>query len=224
MKNIILETAITEAKLDTPENLDKAQEILLNYLKNSPKDTDAWLLLLRLEYSGNEDPEKMAKYANQILAYDPENAAALLFLSFTDYYSFGSTDNTLYSKLIKAKASDYEMLAMLEIAKARYFKKRDIAKYEACLKQSIRYSSSQRINYCMLGELYIKQKKDYKQILEGAELIKRGLSNVKLIGDETTPYDPTSVSDFFAEFFSGTIIGIVEYEILKKIIAVDEKL
>jgi hypothetical protein len=222
MKRTLLENIIFEARLDKPENIENAQGILLNYLKNNPKDTDAWLLLMRLEYSGTEDPEKMAEYANQVLIYDSENPSALLFLSFTDYFACGSYEEALYSKLIKGKTNDPEMLAMLEVAKAYYWEKRDLNKCIAALKKSIEYSQKQRINLCMLGEIYIQQRLDHKQTLEGAELIKRGLNNVKLIADEETPYDPTSISDFFAEFFAGTIIGIVEYEILKKLISIDE--
>ncbi len=219
-----LDIIIAEAKLGTLEKIEKAQAILDDYLKNHPKDTDAWLLAMRLEYSGAEDPEKIVEYANHVLSYDPSNPAALLFLSFADYFSFGSSNDELYSKLLNAKSSDPEMLAMLEVAKAYYWEKRDLQKCIDALKKSIKYSPSQRINYCMLGQIYIRQKQDYKQILEGADLIKRGLGNVKKIatGEETDLlYDPTSISDFFAEFFSGTIIGFVEYAIFKKIITVD---
>lgn len=221
MKKTIFDTIITKARLRTLEDIDQAQTILDEYLKSHPRDTNAWLLAMRLEYSGAAFPDKIMEYANHVLSYEPSNISALLFLSYVDYYSLGSTDENLYSTLLNAKTNDSEMLAMLEVAKARYWEDRDLEKCIAALKKSIEYSQHQRINFCMLGQIYIQQKSDYKQILEGAELIKRGLSNIKLIVDENTLYDPTSVSGFFDEFFSGTVIGFVEYEILKMIITVD---
>jgi hypothetical protein len=192
--------------------LIKAEDILLDYLKEHSQDTDAWLLLLRVECNSPlDDAERIIEYSNNILSYDPSNAYALLFLSYADYFLRGNSDDELYSKLSLAHDNNPIIMSMIEVANARYFKHRNIKKLEAALKKSIGLCSFHRTNFCMLGELYLKQ----GNFEEGKYLIRHGLDNIKiLITAENVheyEYDPVSIDGFFSEFFAGTTISFVEY-------------
>lgn len=214
MKNKILETATTEARLGKEANLQKAEDMLMDYLITQPKDTYAWLLLTRIECNSPfEDADRIKHYAEHVLTYDPENPYALLFLSYADYYLRGSSDETLYSKLLRAKSDNSQILSMIEIAKAYYWEDRDPQKFEDALKSSIKHCSSYVTNYTELGKLYIKQGKK----TEGKKLIRIGLSNIKKeITPENLdePYDPTSIPNLLAEFFSGTRTTYIVHEML----------
>lgn len=208
----IIELAINEAKKNTDSSINNAQNILLKHLNLYPHDTEAWLLVIRLECGKSvEYADIIINYAQKILDYSPENPYALLFYAYAEYYMHGCSNDDLISKLDKAVSKDPEILSMVELSKAFYWKHRDIKKYEEALKLSIIYCSHHVTNYRMLGELYIKQGK----IEQGKELIKTGLKNIRekvMPQDLNKPYDPTNIPDFLAEFFSGTRTNFIVYK------------
>ncbi len=197
---------------------EAAKNFLLNYLLENPTASDAWLLLAILECNSTEDSEKITEYANNILVYDTSNAYALLFLAYAKYYYLRSQiDEETYKKLCFAKSDDPELMAMIEVAKARYFEdKNDIENYEKSLQKSIAYSSNQQMNFSMLGILYLNQ----GQFEAGKTLIKKGLMNVKKISasENIDAYDPVNIITFFDEFYAGTIIRDTRYSQLKSLI------
>jgi len=219
MKNEILEQAreIARKSRKVPSDqseqyLIQAEDLLLEYLKDHSKDTEAWLLLTRIECNSTlYDYDRIAQYTNNILSYDPSNAYASLFLSYADYYLHERKVDT-YNKLCLAQNDNLEIMAMIEVAKARYFEDNDSEKCELALKKSIEYSSTQVINFCMLGQLYIKQ----GNIAEGKKLIESGLSNVRRIAspENCHEYDPVSIQGFLNEFFAGTTTNFVQYAVL----------
>lgn len=196
-----------------------AEDVLTAYLKEHPKDTEVWLLLLMIEYNPPlADAGRIINYAKQILSYDESNPYALLFWAYADYYLKANGDEDLYGRLLRVELGDNELMSMIEVAKARYCELRDLKKYEEFLLKSIDYYGSHVMNYRMLGELYIEQGKK----VEGQFLIKHALENISRLvtRDEPSQYDPTSLTKFLAEFFAGTIINYVEYG---RLIAVSEK-
>jgi tetratricopeptide (TPR) repeat protein len=200
--------------------MEKSENVLLNYLKDNPQDTAAWLLLLRIECnSPHDDPERIHEYANNILSYDPTNAYALLFLSYASYFLLANTREELYPKLCLAQNQGPKIMAMIEIAKAYHFETRDIAKSMECLRRSIAYFPGYCTSYTMLGELYIKQ----GNIKEGKKLIEQGLGNIHRLVTPTsvieTEYGPVSIPNFLNEFFAGTTINFVEHARLLSLIA-----
>lgn len=211
MNNIILEEAKKIARQSRIvsreqkiEHLEKAEKILINYLKDHPQDTQAWLLLIKIECNPPfDDYDRIVHYANHILSYDFSNAYALLFLSYADYNMMGNSDENLYSRLCMAHNDNAEIMSMIEIAKARYFETRDPVKYEEALKKSIKYCPKYVENFFLLGNLYIQQGKK----TEGNFLIEQGVKNItEAVTPETAcNYDPTSIDEFLAEFFAGTI-------------------
>jgi len=185
--------------------LEQAEEILLNYLKEHPHDTEAWLMLMMIEWTPPlEDLERIIKWARAILAYDPTNAYAFLVLAEAHWFYGGITED-IYVQLDTAKNDDPNVMAMIEIAKAKYLEYKEGAEdeYERVLKKSIEYGPEQARNYHMLGKLYIKQGK----IKEGEEVLKKGLENEEkaklLYGDSEDEYDPTSLTQFLNEWYTG---------------------
>jgi hypothetical protein len=207
MEKIVLEQAkkiarkSRKAPSDQSEQyLMQAEDLLLEYLKDHSKDTEAWLLLTMIECNPPlYDYDRIAQYTHHILSYDPSNAYASLFLSYADYYLHGQIKVDTYNKLCLAKDNDPEIMAMIEVAKARYFESNDAEKCELALKKSIEYSSTQVTNFRMLGELYIKQGK----LEKGKQLVEYGLSNDDKVVPANYEYDPVSIQGFFEEFFAG---------------------
>ena len=67
MKNTLLNEVRILIRQGEETNLIKAQQLLMNYLKNHVKATDIWLLLIRIEWNTPlEDPERIVEYVNNI--------------------------------------------------------------------------------------------------------------------------------------------------------------
>lgn len=203
------------------KKFEEAQQVLFDYLKNHPKDTDSWLLLIMIETNPPlEDPFEIVKYANHILAYDPTNIYALLFLDFAQDVFLGGIQEDTYHRLCLAQSSDFEERSMIELAKANYFsQKNDVANYEKTLKKSIEYCSSHVKNLSDLGVLYLNQGK----FTQGKELICKALDNVKNIKHFSDPYKPseqdaTDMNDFFDYYYKGTTLRDAKYDYLKSLI------
>ncbi len=203
------------------KKFEEAQQILFNYLKEYPKDTEAWLLLIMIETNPPlEDPFEIIKYANHILSYDPVNIYALLFLDFAQDVFLGGIQEDTYYHLSLAQTSDNEIMSMIELAKSHYFdQKNEIINYEKILVKSIEYCSSHVKNLSELGVFYLNQGK----IEQGKELICKALKNVKSVRYFSEPYKPkehdaTSMNEFFDYYYKGTIIQDTKYEYLKSLI------
>jgi hypothetical protein len=174
MQNTILAQAQAIAKSGEDVDLEYAQQILMDHLITHPQDTDAWLLLIRIECNTPfDDPERIMHYVQHVLSYDPSNAYALLYWSYADYFLMGNLNNELYDNLCMAQSDDIEIMSMIEVAKARYFQHRDPRKYEEALKKSIEYCSTHVTNCRKLGRLYIRQ----GRIQEGEFLVDQSLQN-----------------------------------------------
>ncbi len=206
-KNI--ETQIrTLSKNGDYTDLEEAEKILLEYLKKYPKDTEFWLLLLRIECNpGLDDADKITHYANHILSYEPSNPYALLFLSYADYYLRNSSDDKLYNRLCQAKTENREILALIELAKARYFRYRDVSKCENALKKSIEYYPYHVMHLQMLRELYLEQNKNEL----AQECLEYAAENVKILLKsreiENWDIDHSSLDSFLDQYFKGTMIS-----------------
>jgi len=197
MNNQILEKAKIIARHGGEKHLEQAENILLEYLKDHMTDTNAWLLLTTIECNPPlYDYDRITHYAGHVLSYDPANAYALLFLAFADHYLHGAIKAETYDKLCLGKSDDPETMAMIEVAKSRYFEYSNVKKYEEALKKSIEYSQSQQINLSKLGALYIEQGK----IEEGKSLIKQAINNVKSTNQNC---DPTSMEGWYNYYYKG---------------------
>ena len=70
--------------IDRKEEVTLAAELLDEYLKRYPQDTEAWLRLFMISMSDRldlEDEMRAIAACKSILAYDPYNVRALLALS-----------------------------------------------------------------------------------------------------------------------------------------------
>lgn len=204
MDHLIFEKVISLAKLSRIVSLDKkegclaqAQDILLEHLEVYPRDTDAWLLLTRLECNSPfYDPERIIKYTGAVLSYDKGNIYALLLLAYSDYYLTGSQDDELVDKLSQAKSDDQYLLSLVEIAKARSWEIRNKEEYEKCLLKSIELYKDNTTSYAMLGKFYIKHGK----FSEGVPLVKQALLNEKKEGIGV--YNPADINGLLKDFFA----------------------
>jgi tetratricopeptide (TPR) repeat protein len=185
------------------KDLEQAQNLLMDYLSEYPKDTDLWLLLIRTECNSPfDDPGRIIHYVQHVLSYDPYNPYALLFWAYADRYLLGNDCEELYEALCKVQSDNSQLIAIIEIAKARYLKQVNVAKYEQALKKSIEYCPDFSTNFRMLGNLY----KERGQVEEGNFLIEHGLQNMTKKLDmiiDKNAFDRTSINDFFGEFFAG---------------------
>ncbi len=210
--NTILQMIQSIINNDFSKNYTHAEEALLQHVKINPHDTDAWLLLMRIECNSPlEDPSYITNYAKAVLAYDNHNAYALLFLAYAQYYMLGGIESETYTLLCAADDPNPEIMAMIEIAKAHYWENKEkSSNFVEALQKSISYSHQQAFNYIYLGKWYMSNGKSDL----GKEYIKKGLHNVKKIttfDDTPDGYDPLSIIDLFNEFYTGTQMSEVYY-------------
>lgn len=209
----IINRAREIARLGTEQAYCEAQNLLLDYLENEPYDVDAWLLLIRIECNSPlEYPDLIENYANQILHHDQHNAYALLFLAYAQHFLMGEITSETYVKLCSANDAKLEVMAMIEVAKARYLEKISNSQYEKALKKSIAFSSNQQTNLFMLGQYFLKIG-EYNQ---AKNLFKKAIKNIQtIISDNDIDYDPTDIEAFFDYYYKGTSTMKWVYENLK---------
>jgi tetratricopeptide (TPR) repeat protein len=203
MKNRLIEEVRILTNSGKSKNMEQAQNLLMDYLKIHPQDTEMWLLLTRTECNPPlYDHERIIHYAQHILSYDPFNPYALLFWAYANRYLTGMQSEELYNKLCKVRNDDPQIMGMIEIAKSWYLYDTDTEKCEAALKKSIEYCPNFEMNFRDLGELYKEQGRleEANFLIEHASQIsKRALK--ALSGRESS--DDISLNDFFGEFFAG---------------------
>lgn len=200
--NIINQAKISACK-GGEANLEAAETILLDYLANNPRDSDVWLLLARIEWNSPlEDCRKIIEWSSNAFIADPLNIHALLLL--TEAYDTFRTKipDEIYHALCQVHHANAEIMAMVEIGKAKYLEYNDVKKYEEVLKKSIEYSSQQSLNFYLLGKLYKAQGKN----MEGEKLIEiahKNATNSTLI-KEPNDCNKVSILGFLNKFFAGT--------------------
>lgn len=184
--------------------LEKAQALLMDYLKDHPKDTHVWLTLMLTEcHPPLYDAERIAHYAQHILSYDPYNPHALLFWAYADYYLWGGNCEELYTKLCNVQSDNPQIIGMIEVAKARYLWRIDeIEQCEQALKKSIELCPDFAINFDILSRLYRAQGRTQ----EAEFLYAHGMQNCKkshsVEGADPEAFSRESINGFFCEFFS----------------------
>src|SRR5438105_1351125 len=148
MKNRLIKEVRVLTNSGKSENMQQAQNLLMDYLKIHPQDTDMWLLLTRTECNAPfYDHERIIHYAQHVLWYDPYNPYALLFWAYANRYLTGMQSEELYNKLCKVGNDDPRIMGMIEMAKAWYLKDIDSEKYEEALKKSIEYCPDFEMNF-----------------------------------------------------------------------------
>lgn len=181
------------------------ESLLLEYLKQYPRDTDFWIKLAMVEYKCPlEDYDRIFQYIHQIFLYDPYNVNAVLVLAYAQSIYRGEIFDDLYNKLELLKTNNFEINSMISLAKAWYYHdQKNDEKYAQLLLESINYCNKHVKNYIELGRLYIKQGK----ISEGKALIQHGIKNIKTIySSDNKTYDVTDLNQFYEEYFKGTSI------------------
>ena len=158
-----------------------------------------------LEYApGWEDPEVLSKYLNEIFKYDPDNIYATLILACTQDVFWGKITDTVFEKLNNLSSKDPEILSMIELAKAWYYKCKDNNElYEQHLLSSISHCNKHVENYKSIAYLYAeKGKKD-----EAKKFAEKALHNVQVVfTQDSSITDITDVEKFINEYFKGTHI------------------
>jgi hypothetical protein len=198
----------------TAKKYIEAEDILLAYLESNRNDIDGWLLLTRIEWNSPlQDPFRIIEYTNNIFTLEPLHPYALLFVAEAYDAFLGEIDSATLEKLYQVNVEDGEIMAMIEIAKARYFEHKDKHQYQQALERSVQYSMNQQINCADLGLLYFNQG---KQEL-GKSLIKRAIGNVKNQGTEK--WDAFSMECWFDYYYKGTHLPAVQYEWLLDLLA-----
>jgi len=189
--------------------LEQMESLLMNYLKNHPRDTNMWLKLTMVEFTPPwEDYDRIEKHITRILEYDENNIQGLLILAYAQRAYRGDVSDDLFAHLQRCCniVTDRELLSMLYLAMAWYYSwysLRDEKKYELSLLQSIDYCSAHVYNYELLGRLYLKTGRQ----IEGKKMIRYALANVrKIYGENYFSLDVTDINEFFDQCFRGTHI------------------
>jgi len=183
--------------------LEEIKNLINEYLKKHPQDTDIRIRLVMLEYTPPwEDPEQLGKYLNDIFEYDPNNIYATLILADVENFFWGAITDSLFEKLNNLSSKDPEMMSMIELAKAWYYEEKGNDElYEKHLLNSIKYYDKHVKNYKSLANFYAEKGEKTK----AKKFAQKAINNIKEIftqGSSIT--DVTDVERFFNWFFKGT--------------------
>jgi len=147
-----------------------------------------------------EDPELLSKYLNEIFKYDPDNIYATLILACTQDVFWGEITDTVFEKLNNLSSENSEILSMIELAKAWYYKCKDNNElYKKHLLSSISYCNKHVLNYTELADLYAEKRKKN----EAKKLAQKALNNVKVVYTQNSITDITDIEEFINEYFKG---------------------
>jgi len=185
--------------------LEIIKNLIEEYLEKNPEDTDARLRLAMLEFTPPwEDPEVISTYLNEIFKYDPDNIYATLILACIQNTLWGKITDPVFKKLNNLSSKNSEIISMIELAKAWYYKyKNNNELYEKHLLSSISYCNKHVGNYRALGYLYTQKGEKNK----AKKFARKALHNVKVIYDENSRItDITDVEKFINEYIKGTHI------------------
>ena len=174
------------------------------YLKENPRDSEVWLQFARFELDFFQDDYKAQDLLLEVLAYEPNNAYAVLLLAYLAFTISNRYEEESLKLLDQLQTNDKEILSMIEYAKALYYLKIDYKKYPEYLKKSIEYDNNFVWNNFYLGLIYLERnKKD-----EAKELIKKAYDNVQLIYIFLTKNKSriTPIKEFLNERLKGTFI------------------
>lgn len=197
--------------------LEKAEEMLINYLKENPQDVDGWSRLVILEtLAPLEDYERATEYLHSALRIDKDNSVFIvLLLFFTEWY-LGGMDESLIKTAEKLKKTASRGISSISTyVLAWHFKSEDIRKFELLLNESIQEFPEYVTNYTDLGKHYLANGNN----VLGEKMIREGLANVILIyKNSDNDYDPTDVTRFINERITGIFMTEDNYRSRKVLI------
>jgi lipopolysaccharide biosynthesis regulator YciM len=215
MQEALLDRIQYLSHIDRKKEVILAAELLEEYLKNNPQDTQAWLRLFMISMSDRLDLEnemRAIEACKSILAYDPYNVRALLALSYVYYYyPHNKYEDAIVEKLFTVQTDNQEDMSLIELARARYYEdKNDAVLQEKALVKSIAYSEKFVRNYEMLGTLYAR----YGRFDEAIPLLKKALANIKFVVSGIGQYkaDRSDIESLLDEFFRGIHVSIIFQE------------
>ena len=209
MQKELLERIQYLSHIDRKEEVALAAELLEEYLKNHPQDTEAWLRLFMISMSDRldlEDEMRAVAACKSILSYDAYNVRALLALSYVYcYYPYHKYEDVIVEKLFTVQTDNHEDMSLLEFARARYYedKNNEVLQEKAVLK-SVMYCDCFVFNYEMLGTLYARQ----GRFEEGMPLLKKALANIQTVvsGPCEDLTDRSDIESLLDEFFRGIVV------------------
>lgn len=216
MDDIKLQETISKIIVNR-DSLGEAEKLLLNYLRVYPNDADGWGRLVILEtLSPFDDYERATEYLNSALTYHKDNQMFLILRYFFTEWYLGGLNEELVNTVSGLKSTfTGETSSMLSYILAWHYKNKDMYKFESLLKESIKECSMHVTNYTDLGKHYLS-KGDKEQ---GTALIREGLSNVKVIyNDSNMDYDTLDIVRFVDERITGIFMTEDTYRSLEKLV------
>ena len=218
-------------KTRNSDDIDKAEMLLENYLKENPKDIEMWIRFCVFELQPPLcDGERGLKYIYKVLEMDPNNFEAVMLMACID--RFLASANSVIIKLSQIRTDDPEKLSMIEYAKAWSYERIEEDNYKAihgnldgfykspenykqteeALKKSINLYPCHVYSYKHLARIYNRCNKK----ASAAKLIKKAIKNVKVIYKEGEGLDGdwTCPQEYFNELVKGTHISESLYKSL----------
>lgn len=183
--------------------------VLETYLESYPND-----ITMRLKYalvlydSLLHDDVEALEQLNKIIISDPKNINAWLLSAYIKaHLSF--IDDQFFINFCNIKSSDKCIQSMIEYMKSWYYIHKSDKEYEKSLIDSINLCDKHVNNYTELAQLYMRNNK----IIQGQQLLKKALDNVKLIYPQEPHYfDILDIEEFFNEYIKGIHLSQSNYE------------
>lgn len=185
----------------------------LDFLSVNKNCTEIWIRLALLNFRDPiGDYPKSIEFLQKVLEYDDNNLDTLLILSFITGWYWSESDTKLIDKIIFLSKGSSEIESIGYYLKAWTYYNVDEENFSYYLKKSIEVFAYHVNNFVDLGSLYIRK----GLVLEGQDLIKKAINNVKIIypEDDSYEYDFTDKNEFINERLKGNHITKINYDTL----------
>lgn len=200
----LLKEVFNSTSLSRAEKISKAENILLQKLKENPLDEDIYFKLAVIVL---EEPEvdfiKSMEYMKTVLSFNANNAEAALFLSWIQYFHRGYTELDTIN-LLDTYIADNEQNSLTKslcyLAKSWSDEISDVQK-QCLLEKSIEVNNNYVSNYLSLANLYHLQE-NYKM---EKSLITHALYNIIWIVSTDDSFNSKSFEAFQGRNFKGII-------------------
>lgn len=186
------------------KNNDKTlYNFISEQLMHESNDIDFWLSLsIVIVKPPFGDEEKSIAFLHKALDLDHNNPITLMLLALVYEYELGGIDDMFLYQIKNLHTNSDEINSMLKYVVSWSYsrgKKNDPEIEEQLLKESISLWDKHVWNYMHLVRLYTRQ----KRYLEINNLIKKALSNIQKIYDDSDATDVTDVNEYISEHIKG---------------------
>lgn len=193
--------------------LEKAENLILDYLKEKENDTQMWYYLAILDLMPPlVDFDNSINYLKNVWNISKEIKAIIYIAVIQDIHCMISDE--IFNIIKEYKTNDKKLLSMCHYCMGLYFKDKEnfIEESIQSFMKTIELYPCFVHSYYELGKIYKKENSQKSKLF-----YENSYKNVKSIFNETTDYNWLSIDNFENEIIFGTHLTQEKYDYLKQL-------